>query len=1160
MGSKAANAGFMVFHSNRLEDLRDLLLQVVKSRPLPVFSPEVILVQNNGMKHWLEIALSADRALGICAATQIELPGRYLWSIYRAVLAGQNLPTSMPFDKKSLVWRLYKLLPGLLEDSDFQPLKKYLGIPVDTRRLYQLSHQIADVFDGYQYYRADWLEDWAHGEFRLLGDTKLRKPEMARLGESDLWQPKLWQALRSDVGEHLAEMSRASVHSQFLRQIDKIVEDYKSTGQIPKDLPLRVFVFGISSLPPQIIEALARLGQICQVFMFVQNPCQHYWGNIVDGYEMLKQWSRSRHSMRIGDQHFTSHPLLASWGKQGRDYFHLLQEFDDVETYKKNFDKVDVFEDPAPQEVKLATQLNLVQSSILNILTVEEDKQRFQDILDDTIKFVSTHSTQRELEVLHDQLHAWFAEDPHLRPNEVMVMVPEMESFLPSIKAVFGRFSSHDKSTISRFIPYSIADTTPKESSLVRALTQLLCIPSSKISVMVWLDLFEVDAISNKFQLDTKDIEQIKEWLIGSGVRWGLDAEHRVQHGLSQELEDLDQNTWEFGLRRLLLGYALDRNQIWQETLAYPGVRGLSSTLMSKLIDWIDAIKSLNAILKNDHKPEEWVEIFKSILNNFFKACDEAQERLLNKIYEPLEHWLNICKDCSLDQRIPLQVVSEYWLKQLEELGSQQRFIGGGVQFGTLMPMRSIPFKIICLLGMNDGAFPRQSSSRDFDLMAHHWRTGDRSRREDDRYLFLEALICARKRLYISWQGNDAKDNTQKPCAVPVAQLMDYLEIVTSREVQVIQYPLQPFSRKYFEIQSPFTTYDADWANGFNQARNLIEGDNKNDRKKIKSTNTVFARLGFQELYRLLRHPVEVYFRSRLKINFDHFESEVLQEEPFGLNHLESFKIKDEILKSEDTAQSLKIIDLSGRLPLQEQGKKLSKELESEVLLVKKYLLPFYEKYPKQCMPLNLSVKVDETLVEATLEDLRCEELGKDNELQFFNIQARIANLKISNLKLIKGYVVIDLWLNHLIAGACGYRLKSVLVGIDAQVMFEPLDKDKACEILRNLIKLYSQAWNAPIPLAAKTAWIWLMEYQKNQLKTGEEIDFDAIDDKAEEEFEPTNVRKDGPRGERKESLYLQRAFNTYEDIKEGLAEFSKPFYADMAQEMQITFFKGEGE
>ena len=256
--SSPHTTGFMVLHSNQLEGLRELAVQFIRNHPLPVLAPEVLLVQSNGMKHWLELALAKD--LGICAATQVELPSAKLWQIYRAVLGPDSVPAHMPLDKSPLVWRIMRLLPVLLAKPSFAPLKNYLGQAEDqaspmNRRAYQLAAQLADVLDGYQNYRADWLEDWANGKDQLRTQAGTNSSAFTTLlPAAQNWQPELWRDLLDDLAadaEVNAELqhsfsSRAKVHEAFMAKMASIPE-----GQRPAGVPHRIMVFGVTSLPMQ---------------------------------------------------------------------------------------------------------------------------------------------------------------------------------------------------------------------------------------------------------------------------------------------------------------------------------------------------------------------------------------------------------------------------------------------------------------------------------------------------------------------------------------------------------------------------------------------------------------------------------------------------------------------------------------------------------------------------------------------------------------------------------------------------------------------------------------------------------------------------------------------------------------------------------------------
>lgn len=1120
------NPGFMVLHGNRLEDLRDLLTQFLTAQPLAPLQPEVILVQSNGMKHWLELALADTDAQGICAATRIELPSAYLWQVYRSVLGEQAVPLQMPFDKSALLWRLVRLLPDLAASNPvYAPLQRYLSGHADGRKLYQLAWQIADVLDGYQSYRADWLTDWANGE---PGQDVLRGPngQTQPLEEAHAWQAQLWRDIRADISPTQVDASRASVHAKFMTRMQKTI-----TGQRLGALPQRLVVFGISSLPLQTVQALAVLGEFCQVLLLVQNPCTYYWGDIVSSHDLLRSQLRRRQSVKpvlaSTALHSASHPLLASWGKQGRDYLHLLDEFDRVERYAQRFARVDLFVDPLQDSAKPSV-LSQLQSSIFRLQGIPDKHEALSK--DDSMSFISTHSVQRELEVLHDRLLAWFDADATLQARDVMVMVPDMAAFAPHIAAVFGRFSRGE----ARYIAHSMADTTVRQSPLVQALELLLRLPDTRVTLADWLGLFEVSAVRQRFALSPADVAQLHAWLNLAGVRWGLDAGHRTAWGVPAGVGGAEQNTWAFGLKRLILGYAVGAGGAWSGVFPQAALNSLDAALMGAVLDWLDAIEVTLRELSSEQTPEQWGQTLHALMARFFKAGDEADERLIQRCLAPLEPWLQACAAARLDSVLPLEVVREHWLSQIEESSLQQRFFGGGVQFGTLMPMRAIPFKVICLLGMNDGDYPRQQAPRDFDLMALNMRAGDRSRREDDRYLFLEALLSAREKLYISWQGNSATDNAEQPPSVLVAQLLDYVQLHWGTAIQAQKQPLQAFSSAYFLHDSPFQTYADDWARVHQQSPAAATD--------AVSQATVSCapptHLSLDNLRQLLRQPVEVFFKARLQVWFDALPEQTCTEEPFSLNSLSQYTLGQTLLDAPDLPRAAEQLRLSGALPLAAFGVRESARLQDKAHTVRERQNPWLQHYPHTLPARSIALEIGGIRLTGVLQGLRC----TNEHNRFLLLNQRVGPVRDGNTARI--HTVVGLWVQHLAACASAIPLTSVQLGLDGQVVFQPLGAPEAACVLQRLLLAYQAAWMRPLPLACKTAWAYLQAQRQGQSdphRTAQAI------------FEGGFQRL----GERDESAYLARAFTSYDEIAADLPGWAEQLYGDLATHLQLTAQEG---
>lgn len=1078
----AIQPGLMVVHGNHLEDLRDLLLQWLARAPLAPLENELMLVQSNGIAQWLKLALAKPRdkgGMGISAAVEMQLPGRFLWQAYRAVLGREQVPADSPFDKSRLVWRLMRLLPAMLDQADFAPLQHYLGGgTMDAAKLFSLAQQIADLFDQYQVYRADWLDGWEHG--RDTVHNAIRGVN-ATLPADQRWQAALWRALLDDVGEAQRNSHRAAVHRAFLKRASTL-------ALRPAALPRRIVVFGISSLPQQTLEALAALAPHCQILLMVSNPCRHYWAGIIEGRELLKAERRRQANKpglpatpRYEDLHLQANPLLAAWGKQGRDYIRLLDVFDDPDTYRSRFDalggKIDLYAEPEGNGL-----LQQVQTAILDLepLPADPAQRRTLDASDDSLRFHIAHNPQREVEILHDNLLALFEQAERtgkpLEPRDVMVMVPDIATYAPHIQAVFGRIPTTD----ARYLPCSIADRPARGAApLLVALEQLLRLPESRLAAGDVLDLLDAPALRRRFRLGDGDLPVLRRWIDGAGIRWGLDGAQKATFELPPE----EQNTWRFGLRRMLLGYAVGDGESLDGIAPYVEIGGLDAALVGPLVDLVARLGHYGTLFANAATPADWAKRLRALLHDLFDAGrDDNDTLLLQRLGDALDDWAQTCAEAGFADPLPLAVVREHWLAGLDERRLSQRFGGGAVSFGTLLPMRAIPFRVVCLLGMNDGDYPRRSNAPDYDLMAlpAQQRPGDRSRREDDRYLFLEALLAARDTLYVSWVGKSARDNSTVPPSVLVGQLRDYLAAgwqtdsgTKLLDTLTTQYPLQAFSLRYFQNVAASDTNDAHlftYAIEWQRARDATATPAESKRPSWRPESAITL----ASLQRFLRCPARYFYAERLGVRFDPLETVDEDSEPFALDGLEQHGLVDELLRA-GIAQGIEAIEPAaqrqreqGRLPVGNLG---SLALQPIAMRAAAAVTQWHElsaHYPASLITRELRHAAHGIAIEDWLGDLR---EGDDGLVRLVATASKLTAEKQGELRVEK---LLDTWTVHLLANANALKLTSIVIAPDATVRLQPIDASEAREQLDTLLAAYHQGMQAPLPITRRTAYAWL--------------------------------------------------------------------------------------
>ncbi len=1081
----------MVLHGNRLEDLRDLLTAWLARAPLQPLENELMLVQSNGIAQWLKLALArapADGGLGISAAIEVQLPGRFLWTAYRAVLGRDEVASTSPFDKSRLAWRLLRLIPQHLHDDGFAPLRDFLQAGAgseDHLRQFQLAMQIADLFDQYQVYRADWLDDWERGDDALRDDLR---GSTAPVDANQRWQPRLWRLLLADIGSVERTHHRAAIHRAFLSRIAALTER-------PPLLPRRVVVFGISTLPQQTLEALTAMARFSQVLLVVANPCRHYWADIIEDRELLRAEHRRQAGKpglsaqpRYEDLHLHANPLLAAWGKQGRDYIRLLDSFDQPDRYRQKFTaigrSIDLF-----QDVEGNGLLQQVQQALLDLLPLPgkpAERKPWHDG-DASLRFHVAHSPQREVEILHDQLLALFEQSARdgtpLAPRDVIVMVPDIQTYAPHVQAVFGRLPSTDP----RHLPYSVADQSARTSApLIMALARLLGLPESRFAVSDILDLLEVPALRNRFDLAEDDLPTLRRWIEGAGIRWGLDGAQKR----SLDLPALEQNSWRFGLRRMLLGYAVGDGETLDGIAPYPEVGGLQAALLGPLSDLLDQLEASWQLLRAPAAPAVWAERLHRLLDDFFDPADSEDAVRLNRLHDTLDAWLDACTEAAFDDAVPLAVVREYWLQAIDESRLSQRFLGGAVSFGTLMPMRAIPFRVVCLLGMNDGDYPRRQTPPDFDLMseAGHHRPGDRSRREDDRYLFLEALLSARDALHISWVGHSARDNSELPPSVLVGQLRDYLASGWHRadeaadapdadknllQALTTEYPLQPFSRRYFEAghDPRVFTYAREW-----QQAHRTDAARPDPCELPPWVPDTALSLG--QLQRFLARPVAYFFNQRLKVYFTEIADDALGEEPFGLDGLQHHDAVRRALRAVLEAEpgtldhsvpaAVRRLGEEGVLPPGGFGAALQENIAAQVHRLAGLWQAACLHWPAYPEKFELRHVHGELRLEDWLTDLRQDTNGRYRRLELVNGDLLDKN---GTLRLDK---LIQAWVTHLAANANALPMQTQLIGIDAQPTFAALPREQASTLLDALLDALRRGMQSPLPIARKTAFAWL--------------------------------------------------------------------------------------
>ncbi|MCQ7001370.1 exodeoxyribonuclease V subunit gamma [Escherichia coli] len=1043
-----------VYHSNRLDVLEALMEFIVERERLDdPFEPEMILVQSTGMAQWLQMTLS--QKFGIAANIDFPLPASFIWDMFVRVLP--EIPKESAFNKQSMSWKLMTLLPQLLEREDFTLLRHYLTDDSDKRKLFQLSSKAADLFDQYLVYRPDWLAQWETGHL------------VEGLGEAQAWQAPLWKAMV----EYTHQLGQPRWHRANLYQ--RFIETLESATTCPPGLPSRVFICGISALPPVYLQALQALGKHIEIHLLFTNPCRYYWGDIKDPAYLAKLLTRQRrHSFEDRElplfrdsenagQLFNSdgeqdvgNPLLASWGKLGRDYIYLLSDLESSQ-------ELDAFVDVTPDNL-----LHNIQSDILELenravagVNIEEfsrsDNKRPLDPLDSSITFHVCHSPQREVEVLHDRLLAMLEEDPTLTPRDIIVMVADIDSYSPFIQAVFG------SAPADRYLPYAISDRRARQSHpVLEAFISLLSLPDSRFVSEDVLALLDVPVLAARFDITEEGLRYLRQWVNESGIRWGIDDDNVRE----LELPATGQHTWRFGLTRMLLGYAMESAQgEWQSVLPYDESSGLIAELVGHLASLLMQLNIWRRGLAQERPLEEWLPVCRDMLNAFFLP-DAETEAAMTLIEQQWQAIIAEGLGAQYGDAVPLSLLRDELAQRLDQERISQRFLAGPVNICTLMPMRSIPFKVVCLLGMNDGVYPRQLAPLGFDLMSQKPKRGDRSRRDDDRYLFLEALISAQQKLYISYIGRSIQDNSERFPSVLVQELIDYIgqshylpgdEALNCDESEArvkahltclhTRMPFDPQNYLPGERQS----YAREWLPAASQA-------GKAHSEFVQPLPfTLPETVPLETLQRFWAHPVRAFFQMRLQVNFRTEDSEIPDTEPFILEGLSRYQINQQLLNAlveqDDAERLFRRFRAAGDLPYGAFGEIFWETQCQEMQQLADRVIACLQ--PGQSMEIDLAcngVQITGWLPQVQPDGL--------------------LRWRPSLLSVAQG---MQLWLEHLVYCASGGNGESRLfLRKDGEWRFPPLAAEQALHYLSQLIEGYREGMSAPLLVLPESGGAWL--------------------------------------------------------------------------------------
>lgn len=1012
--------------SNRYERLEGHLLQALTEVPPSPFTAQQVIVPSAGIKRAIELKLALQS--GICANIHFDYLAQWLWREFAKIIP---ISDHSPFSVDLLAWRIF----SIFHDADLAVrhprLDRYLQNADDLMR-FDLARRCAQLFDQYLTYRPDWLENWLRPDPILDSD--------------EAWQAELWRRIAAQIG--------AEAHHPSLRFFS-VLRGLSPEAIAESGLSESVQIFCPPSIPKLYLQMLRDLSRWMDIHIYAINPCAEYWFEIVNPKRLgsLRLKARDQHH-EIGNQ------LLASWGQQSKEHLAALLDHD------CELIEVDDFHEGQPE-----TLLAAIQNSVLQMVDLEPGSLN-PEVRDRSLEIHVCHSLTRELEVLHDQLLEFFTTSNPPCPSEVLVVIPDLDTAAPVIESVFGKSGQALK------IPYQITGRSAKTlNPFAKTLLALLSFASSRFAADAFIALIQQASVSKRFGLEHEDISLIQKWFDESGIRWGINAEHREQLGLP----GVDTYSFLDGLDRLFLGYAMpasDTTPIGQR-LAAGNAQGQDALILGGLHCLLDALVALHHELAITQKAESWHRLLLFTIETFFQT-DQQSAPALRETREAIHVLYRDLTAAQFDEPLSFSVV--YAALEASLMTPMHGAVPtGAVTITSLNGLRFLPYRFIAVLGLSDDAFPGKRRPLEFDLMARKPRPGDRQRRTDDRGLFLDLLIAARDRFYISYTGRSIRDHARLAPSVVIAELLDYAAVATAvdplspdslneaRNRLIVEHPLQAFSLDYFiePVNPRKKSFHAVYRDA--QAQRLHQQGYGAERKvffskALPEPGNSFRRLSVQRLTEFFMNPSRYILRYRLGVVLSQARAPIDACEPFTTEHRDRQSFAARVLPSLLQSRSSKEVSEIAQASLEfAQGPMgaWTREQELESLtefaneLKTQFKAPVFDRFTET---IELEVGTDVWQLDFSCSDLRPHGL----------VRYRYAKASC--------YDYLSAWIEHIALnavkthGAADRRLR----WFSRDGCFELRPIEDARQQLHILLDLYRQGLSLPLHFYPRSAWAFV--------------------------------------------------------------------------------------
>ncbi len=853
----------MTFHLHRAERtdvLADSLADLLASPVGDPFDTELVVVAALGTERWLSQRLS--HRLGAAPGAGDGVSAGIRFARPRSIVAELlGIDDRDPWRPEALTWPVLEVIDASLDQPWLATVARHLGArhTADERELRRdrrlgVARHVAALFHDYARQRPAMTTAWTAG--RDEDGTGTLLPQDIR------WQAELWRHVRPRV-------DAPSPDERMARTTEALAADPDAF-----DLPARLSLFGHNRLPWGELQVLAAIARHRDVHLWLPHPSPASWRRLgTAGATGVVARDDDR------DVALVTNPLLAALGRDVRELQRSL-----LAVAPDTRDEVAVSM-PRPDTLLGRLQADLVA-----------DRSGGPDVSptpgDRSIQVHACHGRSRQVDVLRDVVVGLLQDDTTLEPRDILVMVPDIEAYAPLFQASFGLADVLDgPHHPGHLLRVMLADRAASRTNPLLALAvELLDLAHrGRMTNAEVLDVLATGPVRHRFALDDDDIDRITGWVEAAGVRWGLDADHRRRFGLP-----LEQNTWRAGIDRLVAGVVAseDPTHPVEDVLPLDDVPSGDVDLVGRLACFVESLEAAVDAFGGEHTIAGWARALDTAVTALADVpLDDAWQR--HQLDRELEQWRDDAT--ALRSGEVLAMLREQWAGR----PSKASFRTGSLTVCTMVPMRSVPHRVVCLVGLDDGAFPRSAHVDGDDVLARHRLTGERDGRAEDRQLLLDAVMSATETLVVTYTGADEHRGQPRPPAVPLGELLDQVRRTAGAGDVVTSHPLQPFDPRNLR---PGALVDDGRPFSFDPAALAGARASLRPRGRVEPLlpaplpEADRSDLTLGELEMFVQNPVRAFWRQRLGVTLRGDEDVLDEDLPITLDGLARWAIGQRLL------------------------------------------------------------------------------------------------------------------------------------------------------------------------------------------------------------------------------------------------------------------------